>query len=467
MMPPTRANLRKWLKEFDFGTLFNQLGWDYYSGPDLAVTADGSDYRLRPIAHKRGMIVYVFQAGAGQELPAYALRRKIDNQVRRSAHEHLIVFSDQRTGHQIWQWVRREPGMPSACREHSYWSTQQGDALIEKLSGIGFSLAEEDGLSITNVAARARRAFDIEQVTRRFYDRFKQEHQTFLAFVSGIQSQGDREWYASLMLNRLMFIYFIQKKGFLDGDADYLRNRLRMIQERKGKDKFLSFYRHFALRLFHEGLGAQDRNSELDALLGKVPYINGGLFDVHKLEIENPKIEIPDAAFEKIFDFFDAYQWHLDERPLRAENEINPDVLGYIFEKYINQKQMGAYYTKEDITGYIAKNTVVPYVLHEARRRCEAAFRPGSSLWRLLQSDPDRYINEPMMMGVDGKLPPDIATGTSNVDARSGWNRPAAAEFALAGEWWRDVVTRRERVQELRTELSSGHISETDRLVSP
>ncbi|RRR67851.1 MAG: hypothetical protein EI684_18335 [Candidatus Viridilinea halotolerans] len=54
------------------------------------------------------------------------------------------------------------------------------------------------------------------------------------------------------------------------------------------------------------------------------------------------------------------YHWHLDERPLRADNEINPDVLGYIFEKYINQKQMGAYYTKEDVTEYIGRSTIIP-----------------------------------------------------------------------------------------------------------
>jgi len=58
------------------------------------------------------------------------------------------------------------------------------------------------------------------------------------------------------------------------------------------------------------------------------------------------------------FAFFEQYRWHLDERPLKKDDEINPDVLGYIFEKYINQKQMGAYYTKEDITGYICRNTV-------------------------------------------------------------------------------------------------------------
>ena len=80
----------------------------------------------------------------------------------------------------------------------------------------------------------------------------------------------------------------------------------------------------------------------------------------------NPKIDIPDEAFERIFDFFDQYEWHLDTRPLRNDKEINPDVLGYIFEKYINQKQMGAYYTKEDITDYISQNTIIPYLFDEA-----------------------------------------------------------------------------------------------------
>ena len=100
-----------------------------------------------------------------------------------------------------------------------------------------------------------------------------------------------------------------------------------------------------------------DRAPELADLLGKVPYLNGGLFDIHDLERDNQKISIPDEAFEKIFKFFDEYSWNLDWRPRRKDNEINPDVLGHIFEKYINQKQMGAYYTKEDITGYISRNT--------------------------------------------------------------------------------------------------------------
>ena len=95
-------------------------------------------------------------------------------------------------------------------------------------------------------------------------------------------------------------------------------------------------------------------------------------------------LRFPDKAFEQLFRFFEQYQWHLDERPLRNDNEINPDVLGYIFEKYINQKQMGAYYTKEDITEYISKNTIIPF-LFDARRenRVKLPLKAMPSVWQL------------------------------------------------------------------------------------
>jgi hypothetical protein len=96
----------------------------------------------------------------------------------------------------------------------------------------------------------------------------------------------DAEWYASVMLNRLMFVYFIQKKGFLANELDYLRRRLKTCQQEQGKDKFQTFYRYFLLRLFHEGFGRRrkGRAPDLEKLLGNIPYLNGGLFDVHELE---------------------------------------------------------------------------------------------------------------------------------------------------------------------------------------
>ena len=282
------------------------------------------------------------------------------------------------------------------------------------------------------------------------------------------------------MLNRMMFIYFIQKRHFLDNNPDYLRDRLQTVRRQHGEGRFVTFYRLFLLRLFHEGLGQTeaDRDPELTALLGRVPYLNGGLFDVHDLERDHPHIDIPDQAFEKIFAFFDAYQWHLDDRPLRNDNEINPDVLGYIFEKYINQKQMGAYYTKEDITGYISRNTIIPFLFDRAQKGCAIAFTPGGGVWQLLQDDPDSYFYAAVRHGItydihnkeelEAKqaLPPAIAAGLDDVAQRGGWNKPAPTAYALPTETWREHVARRRRYEEIRAKLDAGEVTSINDLIT-
>ncbi|HEY7029691.1 MAG TPA: DNA methyltransferase, partial [Thermomicrobiales bacterium] len=339
---------------------------------------------------------------------------------------------------------------------------------LQALAGVRFTLEEEETLDITLATERLQRSFDKDRVTKKFYDRFQKEHAAFLKFIQGIQNETDQKWYASLMLNRLMFVYFIQKKGFLDGDLDYLKHRLERLRRQHGDGQFHTFYRHFLRRLFHEGLGQPEtqRTPDLDDLLGVVPYLNGGLFDVHELEHEYTGVDIPDEAFEKLFAFFDAYTWHLDDRPLRNDNEINPDVLGYIFEKYVNQKQMGAYYTKEDITEYIAKNTIIPFLFDAAKKDCPIAFRPDSYVSKLLRENPDDYIYGPVQKGVDLDLPPNIAAGLADIAQRGDWNRPADSAFALPTETWREHIARRRRYEDVWLKLAGGDVAEVDDLIT-
>jgi hypothetical protein len=461
-----------------------EMGWDRYTAT-LRTTVGSETFELQALAEKRGMVAFRCLTPKGRRLPDSGTRRKIERQVAKSAHEHLVIFTDERSETQIWQWVKRETGKPLALRDHTFHRSQPGDALLQKLEAIAFSIEEEERLSLTDVTSRARAGFDVERVTKRFYERFQKEHAAFLKLISGISTDADREWYASVMLNRLMFVYFLQRKGFLDGDRDYLRNRLNRMKGDHGRDKFYSFYRYFLLRLFHEGLGSRTRNKELDRLLGRIPYLNGGLFEVH--ELEKPErygkaIEIPDKVFERVFDYFDQYQWHLDERPLRADNEINPDVLGYIFEKYINQKQMGAYYTREDITEYISKNTVIPFLLDATRARCEIAFenRTGPTVWDLLKEQPDRYIYEAVRHGTGQPLPKDIEVGLNppslkrlvgsgsvkTIEARKRWNLSAPTSHALPTETWREVVGRRARYTQAKARLVAGEIRRVDDLIS-
>jgi hypothetical protein len=325
---------------------------------------DGSAYQLLPVAEKAGVVVLHWQAPPGRPFPERAGRLRLYRQVEKLHHEHLLIFTDQAQTVQEWVWVRDEPGRPLAPRTARWRRGAHNEDLLQKLQLLAISLEEEEqgDLTSAHVTAAQKKAFDVDKVTKRFYDEFRKEHAGFRKFVQGIAAEGDRDWYASVMLNRLMFVYFIQKKGFLDGDQDYLQHRLQWVQHGQGSGRFLSFYRHFLLRLFHDGLGAAEHSREMEQLLGRVPYLNGGLFDIHELERKYPDIQIDDEAFRRVFNFFDGWHWHLDDRPTHDEREINPDVLGYIFEKYINQKQMGAYYTKEDITEYIGKNTILPFV---------------------------------------------------------------------------------------------------------
>jgi hypothetical protein len=128
---------------------------------------------------------------------------------------------------------------------------------------------------------------------------------------------------------------------------------------------------------------------------------------------------------------------------------------------------MGAYYTKEDITEYIGKNTIIPFLLDSAAKDCAIAFRPGEgSVWNLLQHDPERYIYPSVLHGVDEPLPPEIDAGIDDVSKRGGWNHPAAEPYALPTETWREHVARRQRCHEIREKLGAGEVAAVNDLVT-
>ena len=483
-----RRATRQRLRDFEFEPLFiEELGWNGYREEVKAEIreseADYGEYRLTAVAEKRGLAVFHCSGRIDGSMPDHAARSKIQRRVAKSVHEHLIIYTDAEKTAQIWQWVKREPGKPLACREHRYDSEQSGEALVQKLERIAFSFEEEESLSLVDVTGRVRAAFDVERITKKFYDRFKVEHSAFLKFLEGIPDEEMERWYASVMLNRLMFICFIQKKGFLNDDSNYLQTKLAECKVH-GTNRY---YTEFLCPLFFDGFAKpeSERKAEARRLIGTVPYLNGGIFQRHQIEeLHGKKIQIADAAFERLFTFFEAYQWHLDDRPLRNDNEINPDVLGYIFEKYINQKQMGAYYTKEDITEYISKNTIIPFLLDTARDNCKIAFTPinrvnnegdrdstathdnASTVWQLLVDNPDRYIYDAIQRGVKLNLPPEIAAGIDNVSARTEWNTLALSEYTLPTEIWREVAARRARYHELHAKLSNAEIHEVNDFIT-
>src|SRR5438105_2078545 len=105
---------RQHLRGFDFRALFlEDLGWDR-PGASLSVRIGSDTFTLTAAAQKRGLSAFVCGPAADGRIPDYPTRRRIERQVAKSAHEHLIVFIDGGKQNQVWQWVKREPGKPTA-----------------------------------------------------------------------------------------------------------------------------------------------------------------------------------------------------------------------------------------------------------------------------------------------------------------------------------------------------------------
>ncbi len=223
---------------------------------------------------------------------------------------------------------------------------------------------------------------------KHFYNRFKEERKAFQNILQESSPEIDKsqcEQYTSLVLNRLLFLYFLQKKGLLDDDKHYLLNRLSRVQAQQGPDKF---YTSFLLSLFHQGLESPRTAATDSSLFGDIPYLGKNLFARRPFGLA--ELHIPDRAFEQLFEFFDSYDWHLDET-LRDDG-ITPTVLGYLFEQYVNEQQMGAYYTKDDVTEYIAQNTIIPSIFDRFIQHFPQGGQAIDPIWKKLQESPDRYI---------------------------------------------------------------------------
>lgn len=439
-----------------FTDLFvEELGWERARGQQQVLVVEEERYTLMPVAEYRGIRIWECE-----QVPEKRIQRAIDAEMKRNSAERLVIFHDPT--HQQWKWPLSSDSQgrgSSRIITHEHYKGNRTEALLQRLRQIEIGLDEEP--SVVEVVGRLRRAFDAEAVTRSFYNRFSEEAKSLSTLIKGIKAESDRDWYSALLLNRLMFIYFMQRKGFMDSDLDYLRNRLIRVREVAGPNKFFEFYSDFLLQLFHDGLGSPQRpltSEKMTQIIGDIPYVNGGIFNTHPLEATN-KIVISDKAFESIFDLFDQYQWHLDDRPTGQPNEINPDVLGYIFEQFINNKEQGAYYTKEDVTYFMTSSTLLPAFIERLEERTNI------NPWQRLTASPERYVWQSLSYAVDEPLPEEIRVEESSFP-RPAWNSTAPDSHGLPGETWWELVYRRDRYKAVVEDLAEGRIASVDSALS-
>jgi hypothetical protein len=373
-------SFEKHLSAFEFARLFvDVLGWNRAAtdGNWQADAAAETKFSRRTVAELGGVVAIQVVVDGGW--PDEPQRLRVWKHVVHSHAENLLIFTDRqdKASQSQWYWVKRdkhpETGKPRlTSRRHEYFKGQPVDLFASKLQAMVVELSELDAsgrLPVLEAARRIQAALDVDKTTKKFFTAYQQQHLELLAHIKGIENERDKRWYASVLLNRLMFVWFMQKKFFLDGgNVEYLQTKLSESQQR-GPNRFFG---EFLNALFFEAFAKPeaDRSPEAKVLTGQIPYLNGGLFLHHKLELDadhTPRVgttlTVADAAFEGIFNLFATFTWNLDDTPGGDADEINPDVLGYIFEKYINQKAFGAYYTRPEITCYLADRSIHKLIL--------------------------------------------------------------------------------------------------------
>ena len=461
----TKNDFLGFLHAGDFKQLFLECGWNNPTTTDAYPIPVGEEtYSVSEVAQK-GLKIYVCKVA---KMPEASVRRQLDSKLRKLSHDYFLIFvSTAEEFHHLWSVPVKSVDKRQLVTIE-YIQDDQAAFLLEKVNAISFSFDEEP--TVVDVVDRVNAAFLVNttEVTKKFYQGFKKQHDQFVKGILGITGDQDRQWYASVMLNRLMFCYFIQKKGFLNQDENYLGNKLKWVQKTRGENKFDSFYRSFLRNLFKDGLDSplKKRTKYFITTYGRIPYLNGGMFAEHRLECENKDLDIPDKVFEKLFEFFDQWHWHLDNRLTASGRDINPDVLGYIFEQYINDRaQMGAYYTKEDITEYIGRNCILPYLFCKVLGGTRS-FASEKWIWDYLRTSGDRYIFAAVKKGVELPLPDYIERGVPTTPSsslrarRSRWNEKADEAYALPTEIWRETVARRQRYAEVRGKIEKGEITD-------
>ena len=204
-------------------------------------------------------------------------------------------------------------------------------------------------------------AFNIEKVTKRFYE----EYEEVFSFVEEklkkeLKDDEERRKFTQMLFNRLMFLRFIERKGWLtfNGQNDYLK-ALYAASPIKGK----SFYQSRIRPLFFEALATEDKKNA--DVVGNVPFLNGGLFEEQPLDAKVK--DIPDVVFKPILGeggLFYSYNFTVEEStPLNINVAVDPEMLGKVFEKLVTGRhEKGSYYTPRTIVSFMCKEALKGYL---------------------------------------------------------------------------------------------------------
>ena len=231
--------------------------------------------------------------------------------------------------------------------------------------------------------AQLEAAFNIESVTREFFEKYKalfldlkEELDALVSTTPAIQAEFDRTGiatanFAKKLLGQLVFLTFLQKKGWLgvvpgarwgSGPQDFLRRLLAGDYVR-----YESFFNEVLEPLFYEALAIERPEHHYPRLDCRVPFLNGGLFEpVGGYDWRGVDIPLSNARFRAILDTFALYNFTVrEDEPFEKEVAVDPEMLGKVFENLLDvqdRKSKGAFYTPREIVHYMCQESLINYL---------------------------------------------------------------------------------------------------------
>ena len=252
-----------------------------------------------------------------------------------------------------------------------------------------FNFLKKKGVSFENL----KTAFSVEALSDEFFDKYREQYADFIQYVTGkrfvkvgskweekilgepnaalMQAFGHDEKkirdYVKKMMGRITFLHFLQRKGWMCGDLNYMQN---MFENSAYKNDYLDSVLE---PLFFGILNTKPAEREAlfadygwdKSLLAEwkdVPYLNGGLFE--RDAEDEPESRFPAEYFKRLFQFFSEYNFTIDENdPNDAEVGVDPEMLGKIFENLLeDNKDKGAFYTPKEIVRYMCQESLIAYL---------------------------------------------------------------------------------------------------------
>ena len=213
-------------------------------------------------------------------------------------------------------------------------------------------------------------AFSVEPVTKEFFETYREIFEEAKASISGFgggkADQEEKHLFTQTLFNRLMFVYFLSRKGWLkfNGDTDYLN---ALWRDHQFQSSHGSFYTARLQPLFFSGLNnpePMDSTKELTTRIGEVPFLNGGLFEETDLD-RREGITVPDETIKQILSgLFDRFNFTvMESTPFDVEVAVDPEMLGKVFEELVTGRHdSGAYYTPRPVVSFMCSEALKGYL---------------------------------------------------------------------------------------------------------